>query len=155
MAAADDPVRADVERWVRAFVAAAWAVPGAAVARVGRCVNGRMGAVTKRVAEPMRLVRSVLELATGARTVAGGSATVSPPVAATPPGSAPPEATSPEPSDLPIEEYQSLAASHVVARLANLSVTELQEVRRFEVAHRGRRTVIGRIDQLLGAAAKT
>jgi hypothetical protein len=54
-------------------------------------------------------------------------------------------------SQLPIDEYESLAASQVVARLANLTAEELDAVRRFEVSHRGRRTVIGRIDQLLAA----
>ena len=51
--------------------------------------------------------------------------------------------------ELPIEEYESLAASHVVARLEGLSPSELRRVRRFEAAHRGRRTVLGKIDQLL------
>jgi hypothetical protein len=152
MATADDQVRAEVERWVRTFVAAAVAVPGAAIERVGRCVSGRLGTVTERVAEPVRLVKSLFELATGAS--ASGSGTVPAPAAesweADRDG---PSAASPDADALPIEEYESLAASHVVARLANLSPTELREVRKFEAAHRGRRTVLGRIDQLLGAAA--
>ncbi len=56
------------------------------------------------------------------------------------------------PSDadgLPIDEYESLAASQVVARLTALSPAELRTVRDFEGAHRGRRTVLGKIDQLL------
>ncbi len=48
--------------------------------------------------------------------------------------------------------YESLAASHVVARLRALSPSELEQVREFEAAHRGRRTVLGKIDQLLGSA---
>ena len=51
--------------------------------------------------------------------------------------------------ELPIEEYESLAASQVVARLPALTADELATIRRFEAAHRGRRTVLGRIDQLL------
>ncbi len=54
---------------------------------------------------------------------------------------------------LPIDEYESLAASHVVARLPSLTADELRAVRSFETAHRGRRTVLGKIDQLLAAGA--
>jgi hypothetical protein len=152
--AADDPVRAEVERRVRAFVEAALAVPGAAAARVGRCVGGRVGHVTERVAEPMQLLRSLLELVTGAPAANGGPAA---PVASqtTAPEESPSGPAAPAAAQLPIEEYESLAASHVVARLANLDPAELREVRRFEIAHRGRRTVLGRIDQLLGATTPT
>ena len=54
-----------------------------------------------------------------------------------------------ESAGLPIEDYQSLPASHVVARLERLDRTELDAIRDFEETHRGRRTVLGRIDQLL------
>ena len=152
--AADDPVRAEVERRVRALVEAALALPGAAAARIGRCVGGRVGNATERVAEPMQLLRSLLELVTGPPPADGGAAA---PVAASPsaPDASPAEPAAPAAAQLPIEEYQSLAASQVVARLANLDPAELREVRRFEVAHRARRTVLGRIDQLLGAATPT
>ena len=53
---------------------------------------------------------------------------------------------------LPIDEYESLAASQVVARLPSLTPGELGAVRRFEADHRGRRTVLGKIDQLLAPA---
>jgi hypothetical protein len=149
--AAEDPVRADVERWVRAFVEAALAVPGAAAARLGRCVGGRVGPVTERVAEPMQLLRSLLQLVTGAPPANGGTAA---PAAAAPsaPDASPSDPAVPAADQLPIDEYESLAASHVVARLANLDPAELRAVRRFEVDHRGRRTVLGRIDQLLAAS---
>jgi hypothetical protein len=152
----DDPVRAEVERWLRAFVAASLALPSAAAASVRRCLGGgRLGEMTDRVAEPMRLVRSIVELAIGAPPTAGDQAasTASPPVDGT---DASERATgSVTARQLPIDEYESLAASHVVARLANLTPAELRQVRTFEVAHRGRRTVIGRIDQLLGGATPT
>jgi hypothetical protein len=151
MATPDDPVRAEVERWVRTFITAAVAVPGAAIERVGRCVSGRMGTVTERVAEPVRLVKSLVELATGASASHGGTVAVAP-AASTEAADDGPSAASPDADELPIEEYESLAASHVIARLENLSPTELRKVREFEAAHRGRRTVLGRIDQLLGAA---
>jgi len=51
-------------------------------------------------------------------------------------------------STLPIAEYQSLAAIHVVQRLATLGADELEQVRRFEVTHRARRTILAKIAQL-------
>lgn len=56
---------------------------------------------------------------------------------------APPPAES-----LAIAEYDSLAASQVVARLAGLSASELAALRTYEVAHRRRRTILSRIEQL-------
>ena len=148
----NDPVRAEVEQWLRAFVAAGLAVPRAAASTVRRCVGDRLGDVANRVAEPMRFVRSIVELATGAPP---GSGTRGQPDESTPAAeadSAPSEEAAEAAVQLPIDEYESLAASHVVARLDSLTPTELRQVRRFEVAHRGRRTVIGRIDQLLDGA---
>jgi hypothetical protein len=74
------------------------------------------------------------------------------------PGATPAETTGGDgPADaahLPIEQYESLAASHVVARLEALTTDELHTVRSFETAHRGRRTVLGKIDQLLASAGE-
>jgi hypothetical protein len=56
----------------------------------------------------------------------------------------------PEAATLGIPEYDSLAASQVVPRLAALTPDELAAVRAYEAAHRGRRTILGRVDQLLG-----
>lgn len=53
-------------------------------------------------------------------------------------------------ADLAIPEYDSLSASQVVPRLQGLTAEELEEVRAYEVAHRGRRTILGRIEQLAG-----
>ena len=50
--------------------------------------------------------------------------------------------------ELPIAGYESLAALHVVQRLASLHADELDSVRRFEQAHRGRRTILAKIEQL-------
>jgi hypothetical protein len=52
---------------------------------------------------------------------------------------------------LPIPEYDSLAASQVVPRLAGLAPSELEAVRRYEAARRGRRTILAKIAQLQGA----
>lgn len=53
-------------------------------------------------------------------------------------------------AELPIAEYESLAAIHVVERLSTLHPDELESVRRFESAHRARRTVLAKIAQLQG-----
>lgn len=53
-------------------------------------------------------------------------------------------------SDLPIQDYDSLAASQVVPRLATLSGDELRKVRAYELAHRGRQTILHRVAQRLG-----
>lgn len=50
--------------------------------------------------------------------------------------------------DLPIEGYDSLAASQVVLRLTSLNATELDLVRQHETTHRARRTILGKISQL-------
>ena len=54
------------------------------------------------------------------------------------------------PSDdgLAIPGYDSLAASQVVQRLAGLSSAELEAVRAYEAATRGRRTILNKVGQL-------
>jgi hypothetical protein len=54
--------------------------------------------------------------------------------------------------DLAIPSYDSLAASQVVPRLDGLTTIELEAVRRYELAHRGRRTVLGKIALLQSQA---
>jgi hypothetical protein len=55
------------------------------------------------------------------------------------------------PSDaLPIPGYDALSASQVVERLAGLAPAELDAVQAYETAHRGRRTILGKIEQLAG-----
>jgi hypothetical protein len=50
--------------------------------------------------------------------------------------------------DLPIEGYDSLAASQVVQRLSSLDGIELETIRQYEEANRTRRTILGKIAQL-------
>lgn len=58
-------------------------------------------------------------------------------------------ATPPPPSGgLAIPGYDALSASQVVQRLAGLSSDELEEVRVYEAATRGRKTVLTKISQL-------
>ena len=85
----------------------------------------------------------------------GSSATAT----ASAPGSAAPAAeaasatdgavgASPTVGELAITDYDSLSASQVVTRLAGLTGDELEAVRAYEVAHRGRKTILNKIAQL-------
>jgi hypothetical protein len=49
---------------------------------------------------------------------------------------------------LAISDYDSLAASQVIPRLPGLEAAELEAVRSYETAHRGRKTILGKISQL-------
>jgi len=79
-----------------------------------------------------------------------GVETVAAPVtvpAATGNGQAPPP---PATVDLAITDYDSLSASQVVTRLEGLTVDELEAVRAYEAAHRGRKTILNKVAQLQG-----
>jgi hypothetical protein len=79
-------------------------------------------------------------------------------VASTGPAAATDEASSPAPFPHTIaaeeviavrhDDDDSLAASQVVPRLDGLTRDELEAVRRYEVAHRARKTVLGKVAQL-------
>jgi hypothetical protein len=154
---ADDPIRAEVERWLHTVLDATFAVPAMIVRRTCRCMRRQTRAVNDRVMAPLRLVTSLVDLA--GRPAPSASETV--PVRRRPSGGvsaagADTVVAGGDPSidtaALPIDEYESLAASQVVARLHSLTPGELDAVRRFEADHRGRRTVLGKIDQLLAPA---
>lgn len=51
---------------------------------------------------------------------------------------------------LGIPGYDSLSASQVVQRLGGLTAGELEAIRDHELAHRHRRTILNRVEQLLG-----
>lgn len=96
-------------------------------------------------------------VAAAAPTRASGPAGHAPPAAprkatrpkATPrPAAAAKAAAAPAVGRLAIPDYDSLAASQVVARLAGLRPDELDAVALYESAHRGRKTVLGKIAQL-------
>lgn len=80
--------------------------------------------------------------------------TPAPPIAVVPtPAPAPPippVADAPPRGDLPIPGYDALSASQVVERLNGLAPTELDAVHAYEAAHRQRRTILGKIEQLAG-----
>ncbi len=58
------------------------------------------------------------------------------------------DGSAPAAGDLAIHGYDSLSASQVVQRLAGLSPAELEQVRLYEAAGRGRKTVLTKISQL-------
>lgn len=51
--------------------------------------------------------------------------------------------------NLAIPGYAALSASQVVARLGSLGADDLRAIHAYELATRGRRTIIGRVEQLL------
>ncbi|HEV8114844.1 MAG TPA: hypothetical protein VGP53_01295 [Acidimicrobiales bacterium] len=73
-----------------------------------------------------------------------------PVVVETPPEAPASAATAPAPpaADLAIPGYDALSASQVVQRLAGLAPAELEQVRVYEAATRGRKTVLTKITQL-------
>jgi hypothetical protein len=77
---------------------------------------------------------------TGTTTVADEAAHVSN-------GSTP----TPVEADLAVPDYDSLAASQVVPRLAMLSPDDLRDVLAYEQSHRHRQTILNRVAQLLEA----
>ena len=153
-----DPIRTEVERRLRAAAVATVLLPLTTMRTVDACVRRRIDSAREVVLRPVQVVRSLFDLVSGA---AAPTIVSEPPArvidvteAAVAPASSAdaPIAGNGDADDLPIEAYESLAASHVVARLEALSPSELERVRDFEAAHRGRRTVLGKIDQLLGSA---
>ena len=75
-----------------------------------------------------------------------------PSAAATPSSAASPPSSLGDASLLAIPGYDTLSASQVVPRLEGLSPEELQAIRAYEEGTRARKTVLTRIDQLLGSA---
>jgi hypothetical protein len=55
---------------------------------------------------------------------------------------------SPPVDDLAIPDYDSLSALQVVDRLPGLTAAELEAVRAYEAAHRGRKTILNKAAQL-------
>ncbi len=50
----------------------------------------------------------------------------------------------------PFDGYQSLAATQVVQLMGRMSAEELAAIRTYEAANRARRTILAKLDQLLG-----
>jgi hypothetical protein len=64
------------------------------------------------------------------------------------PSAASPAAAAVDTAQLAIPDYDGLSASHVVNRLAGLSPFELEAVRSYEAANRGRKTILSKVAQL-------
>jgi hypothetical protein len=147
-----DPVRDQVEEALRRLVGTVASVPCDAVRAV-------QGAVSRSAALLRTIVTLTVDGLLGWDVDAGvpplGTAVAPPGVNANiaPPASEGAAAERADgggvAADLAIAGYEDLAASHIVARLDGLGPDDLAAIRRFELAHRGRRTVVGKIDQLL------
>ena len=84
------------------------------------------------------------EVATADEVKAAAASAVATPIVVAPPAST----SGPEAAGLAIPDYDSLSASQVVPRLQGLAGDELEAVRAYEAAHRGRKTILNRISQL-------
>ena len=160
-----DPVRAQVEETLRQIVDTVTAGPCALVRRTRDAAGRAVERVSETVTTSFGLARSVGELAFGGLVGLGRSGSA--PASGRPPSALPSRPAAPtqvadapavsaarsdtSADHLPLGDYESLAASHVVARLGRLSAAELAQIREFEEANRGRRTILGKIEQLLNA----
>jgi hypothetical protein len=164
-----DPIRAQVEDALHRIVVDAALIPCRVMRRARRAAGRTADRAVSAVVGPVGLVRSIVELGVNG-LLAVGDNRVTPTPSADPVARSRSESAAsarnedpPAPrgidgdhdpvlTDLPLHGYESLAASHVVARLERLTLGELEQIRDFEVAHRGRRTILGKIDQLLAPA---
>ena len=80
---------------------------------------------------------------------ASGASVASPEAATAPSPPDKVDAHIPDVASLAIPGFDTLSASQVVQRLDGLNRTELVAARAYETATRGRRTILGRVDQLL------
>ena len=76
------------------------------------------------------------------------AAAPSPSAASEPPGESTSASAAPKAATLGIPDYDELSASQVVERLDGLHAGELDAVRAYEEAHRSRRTILYKIEQL-------
>lgn len=144
----DDPIRDEVERRLRSMVDLALAGPRGAKRAADTCLQQRLDSARQLVGTPLALLRSLFDLVATPAEPTVPTDVVDTDVAEPAPLEVRPDAGGVA-DELPIDEYESLAASQVVARLDGLAPDELRRVRRFEAAHRSRRTVLGKVDQLL------
>jgi hypothetical protein len=103
---------------------------------------------TRRPSAPARPPASPAVPSTAASAPAAPSAFV--PAA---PAASTPSPARPSDDELAIPGYDALSASQVVQRLAGLSTSELEAVRAYESATRGRKTILHRVDQLQAGPA--
>ncbi len=156
-----DPVRDNVEAALHRLVGLASSGPCAVARAAGRTINESIGTLRSVLtltvdgllgwdvdAGVAPLVTGVVSSTSTTKPTTSSTANVAEePDRAVNPRHAAARAAA---AELAIPGYEDLAASHIVARLDKLTAAELTEIRAFEVANRGRRTVVGKIDQLLG-----
>ena len=102
-----------------------------------------------------RVEARITELMSRAETAPAASPHPAPVVAVVPDAPRPrpvivPVADAPPSETLPIPGYDALSASQVVERLTGLCREDLDRVHAYESAHRRRRTILGKIEQLAG-----
>jgi hypothetical protein len=112
--------------------------------------NGDAAAAPPAPPKPTRTAKRAPGAAReAARAVAGAGQGSAAPVPPTTPAAAIEESGAPiDPGTLAIPDYDGLSASHVVNRLAGLAPAELEAVRRYEAANRGRKTILSKVAQL-------
>lgn len=142
-----DRTRVCVETTLRRIVGDVVRVPGQILGNVRQAVD--------LATAPLGIITGLAGLlTTGLRTSPSSPRTAAPSSVADTPARPTTGATKPSrrrrpPSaGLPLEDYESLAASQVVHRLERLPRDDLDRIEAFEKAHRGRRTVLGKIEQL-------
>lgn len=114
-----------------------------AVDQGGRELRRRLRAVTDGTGDDATSTPSAAEDVDALATVAAPA----PPVA-TAPDEGEELVEAPDVSELALPDYDHLPAAHVVGKLAGLSDAERELIERYERAHRHRRTVLGKLDQL-------
>lgn len=129
----------------------------ASLGDVGRVVSGRGSAPdgASRAGKQAHAALRGLGLAPEPDDATGGAEPAPSPVArlddrpravaAVPDG---PGVVGPDPDTLAITDYDSLSASQVVPRLDGLAPDELESIRAYETANRGRKTILSKIAQL-------
>jgi hypothetical protein len=122
-------------------------------------------AVTQGQSEAEKLAGKLQDQAIEVLGRIGGSTAPPAPVVPSPPAATPDPAAAPPVVDeaaqadhaagstidadsLAIPDYDGLSASHVVNRLAGLAPQELEAVRLYEMANRGRKTILSKVAQL-------
>lgn len=125
-----------------------------AVAEGRRQAGQRLDQATEAVGG----LRSVAERRTASTAPAAPASTTAASPTSAPPApsapaapsapTAPPPPVAPPVEGLAIPGYDALSASQVVQRLAGLSGPELEDVRSYEAATRGRKTILNRVEQL-------
>lgn len=123
--------------------------------------NRAFGKAREQAMATLEQLSALAPTTSGSRSAGNGSATAdisranaSAPVidievVTTPAPVAPAAPTSgPEAAGLAIPDYDSLSASQVLPRLHGLGPADLEEVRAYEAAHRGRKTILNRVTQL-------